>query len=478
MIKKNLTLIFVVVASILYFLVFSYFSILRHNNFFSGYDLSNFDHTLWNTVHGKFFQLTVDDKFVSRLSVHADFILIPLSLLYFVWQDIRFILILQSFALAISVVPLFLLSKKIFKKEIPGVFLLAAFLLNPAIQWANLYDFHPVLLAIPFVLFAIYFLEIKKKLSALIFLFIAVLTKENVALLNFCLGIWLFFVKKEKKTGFWISFLSLSYFVFIVFFAMRLASGNAQANVVNLYSFSNEVKKEYGTDSRIQIYSSRLFTDGISLLYYKQLLKLFFVFPFFAPQFSFVALPEILINVLSSNSVMSGIYQHYSALLSALLYVSSIYGILMLKKLFKRYVKFEIVNVCSFVLFLLSFWQFFKLSPLPFNPATDALIFSKTKEAQNFSKFLERVPKNASVSSSSAIRPHLTHREEVYVLPNKIESSDFVLFTLHRRLFFDHSEKTFEKNLLKKLKKDKNYELVFQDGDFYAFRKKGVKLLN
>lgn len=279
MFKKNLAFIIVVIFAIVYAFIFSYYSILRHNNFYSGYDLSNFDHTIWNTLHGRFFQLTVNGSYVSRLSIHADFILIPLSLLYLIWDNVKILLIFQSIVFAIGSLAVFLIAKKILKNPFAGVLMALTYLINPAIEWANLYDFHPVVLSVPLLLFAIYFLLSKNKIIASILLFFAILTKENVSLLIFCLGLWLLIFQSEKKYGIILSALSLIYFFLVVFVLMPIASPGHINWTTRLYNLSSEDTENIGTMSSVVQY--RLFSDLATFRYAKQLLGPFFRFSAF-----------------------------------------------------------------------------------------------------------------------------------------------------------------------------------------------------
>src|SRR5690606_29781357 len=87
----------------LYCAYFTYFTIQKHHNFFTGrFDLGNMDQTVWNSIHGRIFLFTNPDgtDIISRLAFHADFILILLSPLYLIWSDPRMLLITQTVIIA------------------------------------------------------------------------------------------------------------------------------------------------------------------------------------------------------------------------------------------------------------------------------------------------------------------------------------------------------------------------------------------
>src|SRR6185312_16475747 len=95
---------------LIYTIIFSTLSIARHDAFFSGFDLGNMDQTIWQTLHSYFFSLTGQNGIVSRFSIHADIILILLTPLYYIWDNVRLLLIVQSLLLALGSIPVFLLS--------------------------------------------------------------------------------------------------------------------------------------------------------------------------------------------------------------------------------------------------------------------------------------------------------------------------------------------------------------------------------
>ena len=86
-IKKHRYAITLVVFITLYVAYFTTASFLRYDNFFTGrFDLGNMDQTVWNTIHGRIFQLTDPNGTtnISRLAFHADFILVLIAPLYLI----------------------------------------------------------------------------------------------------------------------------------------------------------------------------------------------------------------------------------------------------------------------------------------------------------------------------------------------------------------------------------------------------------
>jgi len=155
--RNKIIYITLFVLIIIYTVCLSYFSIRRHNAFYSGYDLSNADQTIWNSLNGRLFSLTTDDgQTVSRFTIHADIILVLLAPIYLIWDNVRMLLIAQSFFIALSVIPIYFLASKLIKNRLIALILAARFLVSPILQWANIYDFHAVTLAIPLLFSSFY----------------------------------------------------------------------------------------------------------------------------------------------------------------------------------------------------------------------------------------------------------------------------------------------------------------------------------
>src|SRR5258706_570982 len=185
--------IFLFAAISLYILYFTTASFLRYSNFFTGrFDLGNMDQTVWNTVHGNFFQLTNPDgtNNISRLSIHADFILAFLAPFYFLWQDPRMLLLLQTVILSLGAVFVYFLAKFVIKNKLVSLIFAFCFLLNPMVEHTNLYDFHAIALATTFLLGAFYFLVTKRYVWFLVFSFLAGVTKEEVWVIVGFMGLY------------------------------------------------------------------------------------------------------------------------------------------------------------------------------------------------------------------------------------------------------------------------------------------------
>ena len=105
-----------------YAVFFSAYSLQRHATFNTyAADLSYIDQPMWNTLHGRFLERTLGDRQAPRVAEHLEPILLPLSLAFLIWNDVRAILILQTLALALGAVPVFWLACSVLGRDAEAV---------------------------------------------------------------------------------------------------------------------------------------------------------------------------------------------------------------------------------------------------------------------------------------------------------------------------------------------------------------------
>src|SRR6266436_3350162 len=137
--QQNIAWGILILIMLVYMVDMSYQAILRYDTFkATAFDLGNMDQVLWNTIHGRWFQFTNQaiDWYgpPTRLAIHVEPILLPLSLLYAFHADPRILLVFQTLALAAGAFPIFLLTRK-YLPEWPllAPLMTIVYLLSPAL---------------------------------------------------------------------------------------------------------------------------------------------------------------------------------------------------------------------------------------------------------------------------------------------------------------------------------------------------------
>ena len=468
--KHELTLAILVSIYISYFTLASF---LRYDNFYTGrFDLGNMDQTVWNTINGRIFQASGDDgSIISRLSLHADFILILLSPLYLVWSHPKMLLLIQSFVLGLGAIFVFLIAKNVIKDKNLALIFGFLFLMNPGMQFTNLYDFHAVTLATTLLLASLYFLIKQKYFLLIIFLILAGTTKEQVWFIASLFGFPLFFKRgiKLKLLGIGITVLSLAIFVYLIWFAIPQNLGREHFALSYYSNFGNSptevIKNVFLSPQKIFL----IIFEGNRLDYLKQIFIPLGFLSFLSPIYLVFSIPDLLINLLSNNSQLHQIYYQYSATITPFIFISSIFGA---KVFIKYFPKMKLYLGIYLVFFTMLSSYFYGPLPGAKNPNVD--MFTKPQQNKEIiENFLLTIPEHYTVSATNNLGSHVSHRRQIFTIPLGIEKADMVVFLLNPNSNQSLNE---EKKLANNIKFDTNYIEVFRVDDFIAFKRQGNML--
>lgn len=463
-------LIFFVIFYMLYFTATSF---LRYRNYYTGrFDLGNMDQTVWNTLHGRVFELTNPNgtDITSRLSFHADFIVILLAPLYLLWQDPRMLLLLQTIVIAFGAFFVFNLCDKIVKDKNISFILSIGYLLYPALNYENLYDFHPIALATTFLLAAFYFLFEKKYTRFIIFAILSALTKEEIWLILGLFGLYITFVQKRKVLGGIFFAMSIFIFYYLVWIAIPSVRGS-QHFALSYYS-------DFG-QSPGEIIKNIIFepqkTIGIilqrdRLIYLLEIFSPLGFIPLLSPFFLF-SITDLLINLISSNASLHQIYYQYTSAITPFIFISGIFGIASLKRHFPK-----IPNYC-YGIFLTAaiIYSSYLIGSMPWSKSANIEMFTKPVVNRKIvDNFIFDIPKKFSIAATNNLGSHLSHRQKIFTIPIGIDKADIIMFLLNDQYAKPSLEA--QKVMAQKMKKDKNYIEVFKEDNFIVFEKRNLYL--
>jgi uncharacterized membrane protein len=323
-----------ILIMLIYMVGMSYQVILRYETFKAGaFDLGNMDQVLWNTIHGRLFQFTNQaiDWYgpPTRLAIHFEPIILPLSLLYAFHADPRILLVFQTLVLVSGALPVFLLTQKYIPEwPIFAPLMVTAYLLSPALLGLNIFDFHPVSLATPLLLYAILALTYKRYVWFLIACILACMCKEDIPLTVALLGILVIWKYKLPRLGtalligglLW-SFLAFK--VIIPHFYPGVQANNYW------YRYEALGSSPGAAIANLVIHPWLLFTTFFTIdrfYYLIGLVRSVGFLPLLAPGWLLPVLPSLAVNVLSTDpNLYSGVY-HYNAAIIPFVMVSAIHG--------------------------------------------------------------------------------------------------------------------------------------------------------
>jgi len=468
-IKNHLHKTILIFMFAVYVMYFSETSFLRYDNFFTGrFDLGNMDQAVWNTIHGRIFKITDPNgtDIISRLSFHADFLLILISPLYLIWSHPKMLLLLQSVVLGFGALFVYLISKNVLKNKNISLAFSFAYLLNPSLQFSNLYDFHPVTLATTFLLGAFYFLKEKKYLWMLAFLILASLSKEQIWIIAALFGVYLFFIHKKKLIGTLIIVCSLSIFYYLIVKIIPQVRGGEH--------FALSYYSDFGENPLAIIRNIFLSPSKIieTLLHKEQLIyliRIFFPLGFsslFYPIILIFALPDLFINLLSNNSQLRQIYYQYTATITPFIFISGIYAVVIVTKRFPK-IPFRLFTWYILTAAILGAYY---IGPLPGSKNPSISMFTnQLPQKETIEDFLDTIPSKFSIAATNNLGSHLSRRQKIFTIPVGIDKADVIVFLLNDS--FAQPSLKAQIETAEKMKKDKNYIKIFEQGDFVAFRK-------
>jgi len=205
------------VMSVVYLFTFSFLTIIKYQAYnMAMLDLGRMSQALWNTLHGNMLECTLWGGNACRLIAHAEFIYFLITPLYALYQDPKFLLVLQSLVISIGAMPVFLIARKVLKDRFSALCFAGAFLLYPSLQYGNIRDFHPDMLAATFLLFSFYYILQEKWRKFLVFTLLALMCKEYVSLIVIMLGFYTIFSRKKLKIGLGAVFIGALWFILTI----------------------------------------------------------------------------------------------------------------------------------------------------------------------------------------------------------------------------------------------------------------------
>lgn len=317
-----------------YTLWISYETILRYDTFTAtAFDLGNMDQAIWNTIHGRPFQFTNQgaDWYgpPTRLGFHFEPILLLISLLYAFHADPRILLVFQTLALATGALPVFLLTRKYIPEWplLPAVMALA-YLLMPALLGVNLFDFHPVALATPLLLYAVLALEQRRYGWFLLWCVLAAACKEEIPLIVACLGILVIWKYKLPRLG---AFMIVGG-VLWSFLAFKVIIPHFSPGALNntyWYRYADLGSSPGAAIVNLLLHPWLIFTMLVTINRVYYLASLFRSTGFLAllaPEWLIPALPSLAINLLSGDALLSSGVYHYNAPIIPFVLLAAIHG--------------------------------------------------------------------------------------------------------------------------------------------------------
>ncbi len=481
--EENKLKIFIFLEMFIFVALFSFLSILRHNRLNSAmYDLGLFDQIIWNISHGRFFESSI--KGFNYLGDHFSLILILFAPLYWIWEDVRILLIAQTVIISLAGYYSATLCYKLTKDLKISLAFGLAILGNSNVMLVVLFDFHPEIISITVFTYIIYQFSQKNHIKVFIASLIALTIKEDVSIAVTLMGIAFTILSKEKKYLF-LSLIGAVYFilvmkVFIPYFRPKNFTGDYL--YLERYSYlGNNIKEVLINIITNPIYPIIKMYKWTKL---KVLLRLFYptiFLSFLSPAFLIIILPVLYINWIANYPPQFALKYQYLCITVPFIISSSIYGYLKLKRLLGNRKDFVSENLGLIVSILMSLFVIGN-SIILYHTVVRFKYFEKNYYEESFKKAKSLIPKDASLATANTFGPQFTHREKIeFAVPFNLHMYHYLRLGLNMfsdaeyQLFLMKGDSTADpiilKNRVKDLIEKYNYSVIYNQDDVLLLRK-------
>jgi uncharacterized membrane protein len=413
---------------------FGAYTCVQHMRFKTyAYDLGTFDQGIWLAGHGTDYFVTV--RGLPLLGDHVRVFSFLLAPMYWVVDDVRALLVLQSIVIAAGAFFVCRIALRVLPaRPMIALALAASFLLHPANQNLNLDHAHPDAFAMTFLLASVDFLGAGRLVAFAVAAALAMSCKEDVPLAFAALGAVLMLDRSRRRLGFAIAATASAYFLFAMLVVLPSFNGagffrlGPKGFLTSLWSHGTEapwiLEKLTGAESL-----TYLLQIGATNLY------LFLL----APLSVVPALPQIAANLLSDAHYMRDLEFHYQTSVVAFFYIGTIAALASIEGLRVRLAERQGRLAAAFLSGLLALLPIaFVVAAVKTNlawsrvPVSDPGVLVQNwkiyKEDWRFAKaneLIASIPPDAVVSADYSSVPHLSHRPRIYLYPNPFEAGNW-----------------------------------------------------
>ncbi|NCF67394.1 MAG: DUF2079 domain-containing protein [Chloroflexi bacterium] len=397
------------VLALLFTTVITIFLVNKHNAFNTRtYDFARFSQAIWNTLDGRFLISSIDGR--SILGNHFSPYMALLSPLLWIWPDERVLFLVQAASVAAAGLLLALILRR--KHTALAPWFLLAFFLNPAVQQITLFEFRRVVLALPFLALALYALAEKRRWLMLLALLLALLSKEDIGLFVFGVGIFLLIFQRDWRWGATMMILGLAWSVVVSLWIIPAfrTPGTEYPQLFYFDYLGNSYEEIAATLQRDPLILPRqlISLDRLSALW-RIFLPLGLFLPFLGAEWLLIALPALLLLLLSGDAEIYGLLKWYPATILPVFFAATAVGIGQF-----QLSKAHWLTVWLLLAALLGYWLY---SPLPGGKQYEADLYQVTDHDRLVLAMIEEVPQGASVATQPHYVPHLAQREHLYHYP-------------------------------------------------------------
>lgn len=440
-------------------------SSLRHELFEStAFDLGIFDQAVYLISQGQ----PPLSSFIGFhiLGDHAALVFYVLALFYKIYPSVYWFFGVQAAALALGALPTWHLARHAGLTVQQSIAIAVVYLLYPLVYNINLFDFHPEVIAVPALLWAVLAARLDRIWWFCLSIVLVLGCKAVLSLTVAAMGVWLLVFEKKRRYGAIALVSGITWFAIATKIVIPFFGGQAASVERHISRYA------YLGHSFSEIAQNLLLKPGLVLGQVFSLGNLGYLLLLLAPviwglslqglQPLVAALPTLTINLLTDNHLQKDLIHQYSVPLVPFLVLSVIstlaagQGWLRHKRqiILWSLVAFMALGkygyFCSIYITSLNSWQ----------ATRQAIALVQTKGA---------------VLTTAGIAPHLTQRAvvkltSVYAPPDNFAEFDYILLNVSHPGWQSNQE--FAATLVNQIKNTQLFQLRYQRDGVHLFMKK------
>ncbi len=425
------TELLLVAEVVTYSVVFSYLLSLKFHAFqVYAWDFGVYAQAIHTTVSsGTLFFSTVELPYTSgvlpfgtQLAVHFSPFLFLVLPFYMAVPSPTTLLAIKSIVIALGAIPIFLMAKWKLSSLKLGLLFSTSYLLLPALQGVNWFDFQPQAFFPTFVLFALFYMEKQQLKPTLAFLLLAFSTVEIAPLLGIAIGLSSMlsngkFVEMIKR-GQLIRLLKSTQVLIIlvactwltIFYLLSIALGW-------------EASFHPSNTRRISLLTSLSLTEALAFDWQSKVVFLALIFGplaflgFFDIRRVLPATLWLFVAVFSNYPPYYQLSVHYPFLVVPFVAYASVFGFARARRLFPRLKRLLPLLLCATI--LTSFVVASPLGSLHWGnwPGGSPGLPQISTHDILLQGLVDLIPTSASILAQNNIFPHVSDREDAYVIP-------------------------------------------------------------
>lgn len=439
-------------------------SSIRHALFQSNFDLAIFDNVLYLISQGK--PPVSEILGFHILGDHAAFIFYPLALFYKVSANIHWLFAIQAIALAIAAIPIKYLAIHAGVKTSKANTIALAYLLYPLVFNVNLADFHPEVMALPAILWAVLAARINSIWQFCLAIIIIFSCKAALSLTVAAMGIWLFIFEKKRTYGAIAIAAGMVWFVIAIKIIIP-SFGEETANLTrHLYRYGNL------GHSYAEILQNLIFKPGILLSTIFNLANLTYLLWLFLPLAwgitpkhltpLIATIPALAMNLLATSPTQKSLTHQYSLPILPFLFLVVITTLASGEGWLRS--NRSIILWCLGAFLALAKFGYF-----------GSIYLNSLDTWQASIEAIAKIDSKGNVLTTTDFAPHLTHREVVKIANLETKSSNIShlkYILLNKRHPGWSSSEEIATTLIEKIQRSPEFQLTYNKDDVLLFQKR------